>query len=103
MSMCSTATPSDGELIESFIRENSENAFRSLVERHARWMFAAAFRQLRDRQLAEDAAQAVFIILIQKAHAMPSNTKFSSWLFSAIQFTVKNLKRTQRRRQFHEF
>src|SRR5450432_2025171 len=103
MSVCATTTPSDGELIEAFVRENSESAFRSLVERHARWIFAAAFRQLRDRQLAEDAAQAVFIILLQKAHAMPSNAKLSSWLFSALQFTVKNLRRAQRRRQFHEF
>jgi RNA polymerase sigma-70 factor (ECF subfamily) len=103
MSVCSTATPSDGELIEAFVRNNSESAFRCLVERHARWMFAAAFRQLRDRQLAEDAAQAVFIILLQKAHAMPLNTKLNSWLFRALQFTVKNIRRAQRRRNFHEF
>ncbi len=103
MSVCSTATPSDGELLDAFVRNNSESAFRSLVERHARWMFAAAFRQLRDRQLAEDAAQAVFIILLQKAHAMPPNTQLFSWLFRALQFTVKNIRRAQRRRGFHEF
>jgi uncharacterized protein (TIGR03435 family) len=97
------APTSDRELIEAFVREESENAFRCLVERHARWMFAAAYRQLRDRQLAEDATQAAFIILLQKAHAMPSNTKISTWLFSVLQFTVKNLRRSRRRRRFHEF
>ncbi len=33
---------------------------------------------------------------------MPSNAKFSSWLFSTLQFTVKNLQRARRRRHFHE-
>jgi uncharacterized protein (TIGR03435 family) len=102
MSVTAAKTPDDRELLEAFIRDNSETAFRCLVERHARWMFAAAFRQLRDRQLAEDAAQAAFIILLQKAKAMPSNAKFSSWLFSSLQFTVKNLQRARRRRHFHE-
>lgn len=102
MFVSGTAIP-DRELIEAFVRGNSERAFRDLVERHARWMFAAAFRQLRDRQLAEDATQAAFIVLLQKAHAMPSNTKFSTWLFSVLQFTVKNLGRARRRQRFHEF
>jgi RNA polymerase sigma-70 factor, ECF subfamily len=102
MSLSAVATP-DRELIEAFVRDKSESAFRCLVERHARWMFAAAFRQLRDRQLAEDATQAAFIILLQKAHAMPSNTKFSTWLFSVLQLTVKNLQRSRQRRRFHEF
>lgn len=100
--MSGTANPSDGELIEAFAGKNCEEAFRALVERHARWMYAAAFRQLRDRQLAEDAAPAVFILLFQKAHAMPPNAKISSWLFNALQFTVKNLRRGQRRRHYHE-
>jgi RNA polymerase sigma factor (sigma-70 family) len=102
MSETAAATP-DRELIDAFVREKSESAFHALVERHARWMFAAAFRQLRDRQLAEDATQAAFIVLFQKANAMPSNTKFSTWLFSVLQFTVKNLGRSRRRRKFHEF
>jgi uncharacterized protein (TIGR03435 family) len=102
MSVTAATTPDDRELLEAFVRENSEDAFRRLVERHARWMFATAFRQLRDRQLAEDAAQAAFIILLQKAKAMPSNAKFSSWLFSTLQFTVKNLRRARRRLRFHE-
>jgi uncharacterized protein (TIGR03435 family) len=102
MSVTAATTPDDRELLEAFVRENSEDAFRRLIERHARWMFAAAFRQLRDRQLAEDAAQAAFIILLQKAKTMPSNAKISSWLFSTLQFTVKNLQRARRRRHFHE-
>jgi uncharacterized protein (TIGR03435 family) len=102
MSVTAATTPDDRELLEAFVREHSEIAFRCLVERHARWMFAAAFRQLRDRQLAEDAAQAAFIILLQKAKAMPTNAKFSSWLFRTLQFTVKNLQRARRRRHFHE-
>jgi DNA-directed RNA polymerase specialized sigma24 family protein len=65
--MCDPVETDDGALLGAFAREGSEAAFRALVERHSGWVYAAAFRQLRDANLAEDATQAVFVLLCQRA------------------------------------
>ncbi|HEY1686110.1 MAG TPA: sigma-70 family RNA polymerase sigma factor [Tepidisphaeraceae bacterium] len=94
--------PQDAELVRQFASEHSQAAFAELVERHAGWVFAAAYRQLRDRHLAEDATQAVFLLLARKAHAMNENHKISGWLFNATQYTVKSIRRSNSRRQKYE-
>ncbi len=96
--------PPDAELLSTFARTRSPDAFRTLADRHAPWVFAAAFRQLGDRHLAEDAAQAVFLLLAQKAHAMsePQRQKLTGWLFNALQFTLQNMKRARIRQQKRE-
>ena len=83
-------------------REGSESAFRTLVERHSGWVYAAAFRQLRDANLAEDATQAVFVLLCQRAKKMKPEQKLSGWLFVTLGYTVKSILRSRERRQRHE-
>ena len=100
--MTQTRPLSDQQLLLAYARENSDDAFRAIVDRHARWIFAAAFRQLADRQLAEDATQIVFVLLAQRSRKMSANQKLSGWLFNTLGYTVKNLRRQLLRRQFHE-
>ena len=97
-----TESPSDQQLLQAYAGEKSDDAFRAIVDRHARWVFAAAFRQLGDRQLAEDAVQIVFILLARRSDKMPTHQKLSGWLFSTLGYTVQNLRRARRRRQMHE-
>src|SRR5262245_17686786 len=92
----------DRALLEAYLREQSDTAFAQLVERHWGWVFAAAFRQLRDRHLAEDAAQVVFILLARRAHTMRNASKLSRWLFNTLKYTVANLRRSRLRRAWHE-
>jgi RNA polymerase sigma factor (sigma-70 family) len=92
----------DGALLSAFAREGSESAFRSLVERHSGWVYAAAFRQLRDANLAEDATQAVFVLLCQRAKKMKPQQKLSGWLFVTLGYTVKSILRSRRRRERYE-
>ncbi len=82
----------------------STDPFRALIDHHARWVFAAAYRQLRDTHLAEDATQTVFILLHQRSQRMQPTPKLklSGWLFNTLQFTIKNLRREQRRRAARE-
>jgi RNA polymerase sigma factor (sigma-70 family) len=94
--------PTDAELIQQFAKAGAQAAFEQLVDRHASWVFASAYRQLRDRHLAEDATQAVFLLLARKANAMKTNQKISGWLFNATQYTVKSILRAKRRQEKHE-
>jgi RNA polymerase sigma factor (sigma-70 family) len=92
----------DQQLIEAFLRHRSHEAFAALVERHGRWLFAAALRQLGDHQLAEDATQTVFVLLFQKAPAMHSHEKLSGWLFKTLGYTIKNIRKARQRRRKRE-
>ena len=92
----------DRQLLEAFARQADQAAFAQIVDRHAPWVFAAALRQLKDRHLAEDAVQVVFIILTQKAHTMNARQKLSGWLFNTLNFTVKNFRRAEQSRRKHE-
>jgi RNA polymerase sigma factor (sigma-70 family) len=97
-----TESCSDQQLLQAYAGDKSDDTFRAIVDRHARWIFAAAFRQLGDRQLAEDAVQIVFILLARRSDKMPTHQKLSGWLFNTLGYTVQNLRRARRRRQMHE-
>jgi RNA polymerase sigma factor (sigma-70 family) len=92
----------DSALLAAFVRDGSPEAFRMLVDRHAGWVFAAAHRQLRDAHIAEDATQAVFLLLFQRAKKMKPRQKLSGWLFLTASYTVKSIRRSTERRMRHE-
>ncbi len=92
----------DAKLIEAVAQSRSEPAFAELVDRHASWVYAAASRQLGDAHLAEDATQAVFVLLFQRASKMNSHQKISGWLFMAVHYTVRSMQRAMRRRRHYE-
>jgi DNA-directed RNA polymerase specialized sigma24 family protein len=50
----------DMELVRDYARNHSEQAFRTLVERHVNMVFAVALRQTEKTQLAEEVTQVVF-------------------------------------------
>jgi RNA polymerase sigma factor (sigma-70 family) len=92
----------DQALVAAFGQSGSEAAFREIVHRHATWVYAAAFRQLRDSHLAEDAVQAVFVLLCRRIKESKAPAKLSGWLFLTVQFTVRSMIRAKLRRQLHE-
>jgi RNA polymerase sigma factor (sigma-70 family) len=95
--------PNDGQLLSAFAQTGDHQAFRTLVQRHVGWVHAAAFRQLRDPHAAEDATQAVFVLLCQHAAKLTGkDAKVSGWLFLAVNYVVRSMKRSARRRSLHE-
>lgn len=93
---------SDMELLREYARNNSEQAFRVLVERHVNMVHAVALRQTNHTQLAEDVTQAVFIVLAEKAASLSANTILTGWLFRATRFAAANVKRAEARREHWE-
>ncbi len=61
---------SDLELLREYANSGSEPAFDKLVEKYLQLVYSTALRQVRDRHLAQDVAQAVFIVLARKAHTL---------------------------------
>ena len=69
----------DSELLRRFTRDRDEAAFELLVWRHGGMVLGLCRRAVRDEQLAEDAFQAVFLVLARKAGSVRGN--LGGWLF----------------------
>src|SRR3974390_813824 len=100
----SHAVMDDWQLLNEYATRDSEEAFRTLVERYVGMVYHTALRQARDPDAAEEVTQAVFIALAQKARRIPRQTLLYGWLFRATRFGVLNWIRdeTCRRRYEHE-
>jgi len=92
----------DMELVREFATRRSDAAFETLVSRHLNLVYSVALRQVRDPHLAQEVAQAVFIILARKAGSLGSKTILSGWLFRTAQYTSADALKIQRRRQHRE-
>src|SRR5215831_15661564 len=92
----------DRELLTEYATRNSEDAFRTLVERHAGLVYHTALRQVGNHHQAEEITQAVFIALARKAGRINANSVLSGWLFRATRYAIANHLRCNTRRQRYE-
>ena len=92
----------DWQLLDQFAAHGSDESFRMLVERYGGLVYHTALRQLGNPHIAEEAAQAVFIALAQKAGRIPRSAVLAGWLFQATRFAVSNLIREEARRKRRE-
>jgi RNA polymerase sigma factor (sigma-70 family) len=73
-------TETDGVLLESWSRRGDAAAFEELYRRHGAMVHAACLRRLGAPAEAEDAAAAVFVILMRKAGSLRSRPSLAGWL-----------------------
>ena len=79
----------DTELLATYATANSEEAFAELVGRHIALVYSAALREVRDPHLAEEVAQAVFIMLARKARSVCRHTALCGWLCRTAHFVSR--------------
>ncbi len=71
---------SDTLLLQRFVQHRDERAFAALVSRHGGMVLRSCRRVLGDVHDAEDAFQAVFLILARKAHTLRRPAELPGWL-----------------------
>ena len=77
-------------------REGREAAYRELIRRYERPIFALIFRMVRDRELAEDLSQETFVKALNAIGSYRPEFKFSSWIFKiANNAAIDHLRRRE--------
>jgi RNA polymerase sigma factor (sigma-70 family) len=88
----------DHELLHRFLAEKDEGAFTVLVQRHGAMVLGVCRRKLKDAHDAEDACQAAFLVLAQKAASIRKATSLPSWLHGVAARVAGKLERERCRR-----
>jgi RNA polymerase sigma factor (sigma-70 family) len=91
----------DGPL-KTYVTDRSDNAFRTLIERHGPMVAATCRRVLGDESEAQDAAQAVFLILARKAASVGDEQSLGPWLHRVAVRVACEMKRKKHVRGEHE-
>ena len=77
-------------------RGGREAAYRELIRRYERPVFALLFRMVRDRELAEDLSQETFVKALNAIESYRPEFKFSSWIFKiANNAAIDHLRRRE--------
>jgi RNA polymerase sigma factor (sigma-70 family) len=88
----------DAALIARYVAVRDQEAFRELVRRHGPMVLCACARVLRHRQDAEDAFQAVFVILAARGRALRRVRSLGGWLHNvAVHVSYRALRGNRRR------
>jgi RNA polymerase sigma factor (sigma-70 family) len=95
----------DGQLLERFAThdpEAAELAFAALVERHGPMVLRVCRSALSDQHDADDAFQATFLVLVQKARSLWVKDSLGPWLHRVAHRIATRARYSNVRRRDHE-
>lgn len=90
---------SDGDLVARFADHRDEAAFAELLDRHGRMVYAVCRRALGDGPDAEDAFQAVFLVLANRAGSIRGVGRLAGWLYRVACLTAKKARHRRAKRR----
>lgn len=93
---------SDKELM-LMVRNGNEQAFDAIYRRYHRTMYVYSLRLLKDRDIAADIVQGVFIKLWEHSEMLPQDVNVRSYLYSMVRNRVVNYIRDNRTRLIHNY
>ena len=91
-----TNGPADADLLARFVRSRDEAAFELLVWRHGAMVLSACLRILHQSEDAEDAFQAVFLVLARKERGVSRGAALPAWLHRVAVRVSMRLVRSRR-------
>ena len=94
--MPAPAGSSDADLLARFAHARDDAAFELLVWRHGAMVLAACRRILTQAEDAEDAFQAVFLVLARKAQSVSRGEALPAWLHRVAVRIATRLARSRR-------
>jgi RNA polymerase sigma factor (sigma-70 family) len=86
---------SDADLLSRFLDDRDESAFEALVLRHTPAVRAACRGWLRSPADVDDAAQATFLVLVQRARSIRDRAALGGWLYAVAANVARRLRRRQ--------
>jgi RNA polymerase sigma factor (sigma-70 family) len=97
-----TPTLSDGQLLGAVAHGGPPSCFEIVVQRHAAMVYSVCRRLLGNESDAQDAAQAVFLVLWKKAGRLTREGSVAAWLHRVAQNVCRNELRSRQARRRHE-
>jgi RNA polymerase sigma factor (sigma-70 family) len=94
--------PTDGDLLDRFGAGRDESAFHELMRRHAPLVLGVCRRVVGNEQDVEDAFQATFLVLVQKAGSIRRRASLASWLHGVAYHCAARVRAANLRRRRHE-
>lgn len=94
----------DAELLARFVRNRDEEAFARIVRRYGPLVFGVCRRTTGHHHLAEDAFQAVFVVLAAKAASIRPPSALPAWLYGVahrVALRARTMSDRRRRRETH--
>jgi RNA polymerase sigma factor (sigma-70 family) len=92
----------DRDLLQRFADREDQTAFAALFRRHAALVLGVCRRALPNVQDAEDACQATFLLLAQKAHTVRWQPSVANWLYTTARRVAHNARLAAQRRAKRE-
>jgi RNA polymerase sigma factor (sigma-70 family) len=94
-----SAEETDADLLGAFITDRDPRAFAELVRRHGPMVLGVCRRALGDTPDADDAFQAVWLVLVRKARSISPRGKVGNWLYGVAARTAAHARTASARRR----
>jgi RNA polymerase sigma factor (sigma-70 family) len=92
----------DGELLTRFLMDREETAFARLVQRHGTMVLGTCRRVLGNATEADDAFQAVFVVLLRKARSFTNRVCIGNVLYGIAYYTALKARAMANKRKAKE-